>query len=90
VIKDSLARDDSGGGGQPHLRNVMLLKAQRNEDVPETVQRSFAEEFFSEIEWERGAIRAELVDEGRAIHRGHKANHFLDLIRCQHTPAPLP
>jgi len=58
--------------------------------VAEAVEGGGLEEVVGEVEGEGRAVGAELVHEGGSVHRGNKADHFLDLVTGQHRFSPHP
>ena len=71
------------------MRDVLLLKAECDENVPQAVQRNGLQKLVGEIERKGGAIRLELADDGWAVQCGHQADQLLDLITSEHPPASL-
>jgi hypothetical protein len=60
---------------------ALVLKAERDKHVTETINIHLIEEIASEIDGEFAVEAEELLDQRRTIHHRHEANQLFNLLR---------
>jgi hypothetical protein len=66
------------------LRQVLMLQAEGDKDMPQAVDRGLGEEFRRKVNREAGGVAAELTDQSRAVEAVYQFNQLLDLLALQH------
>jgi hypothetical protein len=71
------------------FRHVLLLEAERHENMAKPIERDRSQKVIAEVDGEAGAKVVHLADEGRAIECCHLANKVVNLVGTEHLSTPL-